>query len=158
MPIIHLSTKINVPKTICFDLARSIDLHQVSMKKSNEKVVAGRKKGLIEFGETVTWEATHFGIKQKLTSKITAFDFPNSFTDEMVKGTFKRFSHDHFFIEKNGITEMKDVFDFESPLGWIGQFFNYFILEKYMTSLLRQRNQIIKEIAENGKWKEIIPK
>ena len=51
--------------------------------------------------EEVTWQATRFGIKQKLTSKITRFDFPNSFRDEMVKGTFKEFTHDHIFLEKN---------------------------------------------------------
>jgi len=158
MPIIQISTKIKAAKEICFDLSRSIDLHQVSMQQTNEKAIAGRTKGLIELGEEVTWEATHFGIKQNLTSKITQFDFPNSFRDEMVKGAFKKFKHDHIFLEKNGETEMQDVFDFESPFGLIGKIFNYLILEKYMTQLLTKRNQIIKEIAENGKWKEVLKK
>jgi len=158
MPIIQISTKIKAPKEICFDLSRSIDLHQVSMQQTNEKAIAGRTEGLIEMNEEVTWEATHFGTKQKLTSKITQFDFPNSFRDEMVKGAFKKFTHDHIFFEKNGVTEMQDVFDFESPFGWIGKIFNYLILEKYMTQLLTKRNHTIKEIAENGKWKEILKK
>ncbi|MFK7776189.1 MAG: cell division protein [Saprospiraceae bacterium] len=158
MPSIRISTKINASKEICFDLARSIDLHQVSMQQSNEKAIAGRTKGLIEMNEEVTWQATHFGIKQKLTSKITQFDFPNSFRDEMVKGAFKKFTHDHIFLEKNGETEMQDIFDFESPFGWFGKIFNQLILEKYMTQLLIKRNQTIKEIAENGKWKEILKK
>jgi ligand-binding SRPBCC domain-containing protein len=158
MPIIHILTKINAPKEICFDLSRSIDLHQVSMESTNEKAIAGRTAGLIEMGEEVTWQATHFGIKQKLTSKITRFDFPNSFRDEMVAGAFKKFTHDHVFLAKNGVTEMQDIFDFESPFGWLGKFFNYLILEKYMTQLLTQRNQTIKEIAENRKWKEILKK
>ncbi len=158
MPKIQISTKIKASKEICFDLSRSIDLHQVSMKQTNEKAIAGRTEGLIEMGEEVTWQATHFGIKQKLTSKITRFDFPNSFRDEMVKGAFKKFTHDHIFFEKNGETEMQDIFDFESPFGWFGKIFNELILEKYMTQLLTQRNQTIKEIAENGKWKEILKK
>jgi len=158
MPIIKISTTIKASKEICFDLSRSIDLHQVSMRQTNEKAIAGRTEGLIEMDEEVTWQATHFGIKQMLTSKITRFDFPNSFRDEMVKGAFKKFTHDHIFLEKNGATEMQDIFDFESPLGWLGKIFNHLILEKYMTQLLTTRNDIIKEIAENGKWKEILKK
>ena len=53
---------------------------------------------------------------------------------------------------------MQDVFDFESPFGWLGNIFNQLVLEKYMTQLLTKRNQIIKEIAENGKWEEILKK
>lgn len=100
MPIIRISTKIKAPKEICFNLPRSIDLHQVSLGQTNEKAIAGRTEGLIEMGEEVTWQATHFGIQQKLTAKITAFDFPNSFRDEMVKGAFKKFTHDHIFLKK----------------------------------------------------------
>lgn len=53
---------------------------------------------------------------------------------------------------------MQDVFDFKSPFGWVGKMFNHLILEKYMTHLLTKRNQIIKEFAENGKWKEVLKK
>ena len=158
MPIIRISTKIKAPKKICFDLSRSIDLHQVSMQQTNEKAIAGRTSGLIKLGEEVTWQATHFGIQQKLTAKITRFEFPNSFRDEMVKGAFKKFTHNHIFLEKKGETEMLDVFDFESPFGWFGKIFNQLILEEYMTQLLIKRNQIIKEIAESGKWEEILKK
>ena len=100
MPIIRITTRIKASKKTCFDLSRSIDLHQVSMEQTNEKAVAGRTEGLIEMDEEVTWQATHFGVKQKLTSKITHFDFPNSFRDEMIKGAFKKFTHDHIFLEK----------------------------------------------------------
>lgn len=71
MPIIRISTKIKAPKKICFDLSRSIGLHQVSMQQTNEKAITGRTSGLIKLGEEVTWQATHFGIQQKLTAKIT---------------------------------------------------------------------------------------
>jgi hypothetical protein len=42
--------------------------------------------GVMKLGDTVTWEAKHFGIKQHLTSKITAYERPYRFTDEMVQG------------------------------------------------------------------------
>ena len=82
MPKIELITSIRSTPEICFDLSRSIDLHQISTAKTNEKAIAGIITGLINLGETVTWEATHFGITQKLTSKITAFKRPFHFRDD----------------------------------------------------------------------------
>lgn len=97
MPVIELGTYIKASKEICFDLSRSIDLHTLSTSRTKEQAVAGRTSGLIEFNETVTWRAIHFGVWQKLTSKITAYDRPFHFRDEQLKGAFTFIKHDHFF-------------------------------------------------------------
>ena len=95
MPNIYLKTIIDAPQKVCFDLARSIDFHQISMPRSNEKAVDGRISGLIQKGEFVTWEATHFFVKQRLSSKITEMEEPNYFVDEMISGAFKSIRHKH---------------------------------------------------------------
>lgn len=146
--IIELYTHINAPIERCFDLSRSIDLHIESTKQTGERAIAGRTSGLIGLGETVTWRAKHFGIWQNLTSKVTEFDYPNSFTDEMVKGAFKSFRHEHLFYAVKEQTLMKDVFIFESPLGWLGELANFLFLGRYMQKLLVTRNKVIKEAAE----------
>src|SRR5882672_3738333 len=97
MPVIVLTTEINAPIEICFDLARSIDFHKHSVSHTSEKAVGGVVTGLIGAGEEVTWQARHFGIWLSLTSQITAFDRPSHFRDSMKCGPFKRFDHDHFF-------------------------------------------------------------
>lgn len=150
MTKIELSTQINAPIERCFDLARSIDLHMVSTKQTGEKAIAGRTSGLIELGETVTWEAKHLGVRQKLSSKITEFNYPNYFTDEMVEGAFKSMRHEHLFYAINGQTLMKDIFVFESPFGWLGELVNFLFLGRYMTKLLKKRNRVIKEAAERN--------
>ncbi|HWZ02431.1 MAG TPA: SRPBCC family protein [Mucilaginibacter sp.] len=149
MPKIELSTQINAPIERCFDLARSIDLHMESTKATGEQAIAGCTGGLIGLGETVTWRAKHLGIRQTLTSKITRFEYPNYFTDEMVTGAFKCFRHDHVFSYADGQTIMKDVFDFESPLGLLGKLANFLFLTDYMRRLLETRNLVIKKAAEN---------
>ena len=155
MPQIHLKTLIKSKIEICFDLARSIDLHKVSMARSDEKAIGGRTSGLINLGETVTWEATHFGVKQKLTSRITAFNRPYHFRDEQIKGAFKSILHDHYFeVQGNGVL-MKDIFNFESPLGILGTLANKIILTKYLTKLITERNNIIKEFAETERWRTV---
>ncbi|MFD2602509.1 SRPBCC family protein [Flavobacterium suzhouense] len=97
MPIIKLQTTINAPVKVVFDLSRSIDLHKISTAQTNEEAIAGTTSGLIGLDETVTWRAKHFGLIQLLTSKITEFESPYRFTDEMVSGAFVRFKHQHFF-------------------------------------------------------------
>jgi ligand-binding SRPBCC domain-containing protein len=71
-------------------------LHKISTKHTNEEAIAGKTSGLIELNESVTWKAKHFGFYQLLTSKITEFENPDYFVDEMV-GAFKWFKHKHSF-------------------------------------------------------------
>ncbi len=157
MPVLHLITFIAAPPAVCFDLSRSMELHQNSTANTKEKAVAGTTTGLLALDEWVTWEAVHFGIRQQLTSKITQFHFPTHFRDEQVKGAFKSFTHDHYFNPVNDGTEMKDVFTFESPFGIFGKIFNSLVLTKYMTKFLRQRNDFIKKVATSGEWKAFLP-
>jgi ligand-binding SRPBCC domain-containing protein len=156
MPIIELQTEINATIEICFDLSRSIDLHKISTAKTNETAVDGVTKGLIGFNQSVTWQARHFGIKQKLTTKITAYDRPYHFCDEQIKGIFKKIKHDHYFAVVNEKVLMTDKFLFQSPFGILGAIFNKLILIKYLKTFLIERNQIIKDFAESDKWKQLL--
>ena len=156
MAKITLETEIIAPIKVCFDLSRSIDLHKISTAKTNEKAIAGKTSGLISLNEYVIWEAVHFEIKQRLTSKITLFKKQFLFIDEQQKGAFKSFKHQHLFTQKDIIVIMRDVFEFESPLGIIGKVLNFLVLKSYMKKLLLQRNEVIKEYAETDKWKTVL--
>lgn len=150
MPLIEVITDINAPIDLVFDLSRSIDLHQQSQLAHRETAVGGRTSGLIEEGEEITWEATHFGLRQRLTSRIVEMRRPNYFRDSMVSGAFKRFDHDHFFEDIGGQgTRMRDVFDYTSPCGVLGRLVDMLVLERYMRRLLEDRNAVIKRAAEN---------
>ena len=157
MPIIKLETKINAPVERVFDLARSIDLHKDSMSKYDEKAVAGVTSGLIKMDETVTWEATHFYVRQNLTSKITAFDRPKYFRDSMVSGAFARFDHDHYFAQDGAKTTIRDVFDYDSPLGILGNIADLLFVESHLREMLEERNRLIKRIAESDDWRKFLP-
>lgn len=149
MPVIRLETIINTPIAVAFDLSRSIDLHKISTAHTNEQAIAGKISGLIGLGESVTWRAKHFGFTQLLTSKITSFDSPVYFVDEMVSVPFKQFKHEHLFTEKNGSVIMIDIFEYTSPYGMLGRLADMLFLEKYMRRLLSERNRIVKAFAED---------
>lgn len=74
----------------------------------------------------------------------------------MVRGAFRRFDHDHFFSESDGITLMRDVFDFDSPLGILGSLANALFLTRYMTRFLATRNSAIKAAAESDAWHQYV--
>lgn len=145
---IRLTTTINAPMTVVFDLSRNIDTHQQSASKTQEKAIAGRTTGLINKGETVTWRGKHFGFYLQHQSVISALDFPAYFVDEQLKGHFKSFKHQHFFEEKDGLTIMKDVMDYETPFGILGKIFDQWLLKKHLTQFLIHRNAVLKQEAE----------
>ena len=149
MPTIQIQTKIRAPIELCFDLARDIDLHVASMKSSGERAVAGVTSGLISLGEEVTWEAVHFGVSQRLTSRITAFDRPRNFRDSQVRGAFRRFDHDHLFEQHSGVTTMTDIFDYTAPMGLIGRLADTLFLQRYMSRILTERAGVIRDTAES---------
>jgi ligand-binding SRPBCC domain-containing protein len=156
MPRIELTTIIDAPVERCFDLARSIDLHKLSTEGTEEEAIAGVTSGLIGKDQQVTWRARHFGIIQTLSSRITEFERPYHFRDEMVTGAFESIKHDHIFRESEGKTLMTDHFYFESP-GWLlGALFNKLILTRYLRLLLVRRNEMIKRVAETDDWKKIL--
>jgi len=150
MPILHLITFIQAPVERVFDLSRDISFHAVSMQHTNEKAVAGKTSGLIQEGETVTWQAKHLLKTRLLTTKITLMKPYSLFVDEMIEGDFRSMKHEHHFEYKDGVTLMKDIFCFESPYGILGQLANSIFLTNYMRRLLILRNNLIKEYAERG--------
>ncbi|MGN7808535.1 SRPBCC family protein [Flavobacterium sp. 22076] len=72
------------------------------------------------------------------------------FVDEMEKGKFKSFKHEHIFEEENGFTIMKDKLQYETPFGIFGELFDILFLEKHLTNFLLERNKILKAISEKS--------
>ena len=150
VPLIRIATLIHAPRELCFDLARDIQLHIRSTTGTREQAVGDVTSGLLGPGQEVTWKATHFGVRQRLTSRITIFDRPAHFRDSQVQGAFRSFDHDHFFHVQASGTLMEDVFRFESPLGWLGRCADHLFLEAYLTRFLANRAEVIRRTAEGA--------
>ncbi|WP_433944945.1 SRPBCC family protein [Paenibacillus sp. SN-8-1] len=149
MIVIKTDLEINAPIEVCFDLARDIQLHTVTVwRHTKERAVEGTCVGRINRGETVTFEATHFLIRQRLTSRITEFERPYIFVDQMVSGAFKSMKHTHEFKERNGATLMTDTLQFEAPFGFLGWIVERLLLRYYMKRFIEYRNNELKKIAE----------
>src|SRR5216684_1077540 len=99
--------------------------------------MGGVTSGLIGMGQRVTWRARHFGVRQTLTSEITAMDRPAYLQVTMIRGIFRFMQHDHFFRSVSpDRTEMKDVFCFAAPLPVLGRLAEVLFLRRYMRAML----------------------
>ena len=156
MAKIHLTSFIAAPTERVFNLSRSINLHQISTAPTNEKAIDGVMAGLINKGETVTWQAKHLFKTRLFTSKITEMQSPDFFIDEMIKGDFKSFHHEHHFKAATNGTIMIDLLNFETPYGNFGKIVNTIFLKSYLEKFLIKRNEVIKDYAETKKWKTIL--
>ena len=153
-------TVIRAPIQRCFDLARSVEVHLAGNVHYGEAAVAlaGVTSGLVGMSQRVTWRAKHLGVRQHLTSEITAMQPPDYFQDTMIRGAFRSMKHDHFFRPRPlGETEMKDVFCFAAPLPVLGRIVEIVLLRRYMRNLLHERNVVVKRIAESSDWQRYLP-
>ena len=153
------TTLINAPIGRCFDLSRSVEVHLLSNVHSGEQAMAlgGVNSGLVGLEEQVTWRAKHFGVWQTLTSRTTALEPPRYLQVTMVKGIFRFMQADHLFRSLDGgVTEMTDIFCVAAPLPVLGLLAEALFLRRYMLALLRERNAVIKRVAESSEWRQYL--
>ncbi len=148
MTTVVVRTRINAPMETCFDLARDVEVHCRTCAHTGERVVGGKTNGLLELGDTVTFEAVHLGVRQRLTAQIVAFERPRFFVDEMRQGAFKSLRHMHEFTPVGDATLMTDRMEFASPLGWPGALTDALVMRRTMRRFLLRRNRVLKRIAE----------
>jgi ligand-binding SRPBCC domain-containing protein len=145
---VELDTFIHAPRELCFDLALDVDIHAAAESRTKERIAGGRASGRLRLGETVTFEAVHFGIRQRLTSKVISFDRPSQFTDQMQEGAFSFLRHTHTFVEDSDGTLMRDRLDIAAPLGPIGWIAERVFLARYMRRFLVHHQDEFRKIVE----------
>ncbi len=148
MTTVVIETRIAAPIDLCFDLARDVDAHLRTSARTGERAVAGKTSGLLDLGDVVTFEAVHFGVRQRLTSKIVEFDRPRRFVDEMIKGAFASLWHLHEFGTEGAITLMRDTLVWRSPLGLLGIIADKLFLERHMRDFVSNKQRDLKAYAE----------
>ncbi len=146
MSRIELTTLIAASPERCFDLSLSVDVHLESTAHTDERVVAGPMSGVLALGDEITWEARHLGRRRQLAMRVSAYDRPRMFRDELVRGPLRKLVHDHFFERLDQGTEMRDVFEFESALRVV----DALVLAPHFRRLLVRRNETIKSLAESA--------
>jgi ligand-binding SRPBCC domain-containing protein len=149
---IVIDTFIKAPPEICFDLALNVEAHAESAAFSGERVVEpGRLSGTLQSGDMIAFEGFHFGIRQRFVARIGEVERPSFFTDEMVHGIFKWLRHRHEFHERDGGTLMRDILEWEAPLGVFGRVADRLFLRRHMNWFVATKQSHLKVMAERDK-------
>ncbi|MEO8745099.1 MAG: SRPBCC family protein [Candidatus Dormiibacterota bacterium] len=127
-----------------------MDAHLASTERTGERVVAGKTHGLLELGESVTWEARHLGMRLRQGSIITRLDRPHMFVDEAISGPLKAMRHLHQFVSEGDATLMVDTFDYGLPAGLLGRLADHFVVEGHLRQFLIERAEYLKAQAEGN--------
>lgn len=135
-------TQLPVRIDVAFDQSRSIDAHTASMAASRERAVDGVTSGLIGLGEEVTWSARHFGVRLRMTSRITGMQRPEYFVDEQLRGPFSWFRHEHRFESNGDGTLMTDRVKFAAPFGPLGRLAEL-VVGPYLRRLIEHRGAFL---------------
>ncbi len=154
------TTVIDAPIDRVFDLSRSVEVHLLANVHCNEQALAtgGVTTGLVELGQRVTWRAKHFGLWHNLTSQITALESPTYFQVTMIQGVFRSMQADHRLRSlPSGATELRDLFAIAAPFPVLGPICEALFLRRYMVELNRERNAVIKQLAESSAWQRYLP-
>jgi hypothetical protein len=153
------TTFIEAPIDRVFDLSRSVEVHLLANVHGNEQALAigGVTTGLTGLGQQVTWRAKHFGFWHNLTSEVTAMESPTYFQVTMIKGVFRSMRADHRLRSlPSGVTELKDMFAIAAPLPILGRMAEALFLRRYMMALNRERNAVIRQLAESEDWRRYL--
>ena len=148
MTDLEVQTQIAAPPEICFDLARNVDFHAQSLAHTGERVTHRPDRALLELGDEVEFEGRHLGVRQRLRARIESLDRPHQFRDEMVRGAFRSFTHDHVFEVSAGGTLMRDRIRFAAPFWPLSVVVERVVLRPYLARLIASRGLEIKNAAE----------
>lgn len=148
MTTVRVETLIHAPPELCFDLTRDVHVHNETAAFTQERVLTDHPTGLLELGDMVTFEARHLGVRQRLTARITEFDRPHRFVDEVEESIFRSLRHQHLFQAVKEGTLMTDVIEFRTSIWALGVLSERLVVGPHLRRFLKRRNQALKEIAE----------
>ena len=152
METIRLGTWIDAPVERCFLLSLSVDLHVATARSMRDKTGAGATEGTIGEGDTLTFKGNHFGVRWRHTSLIEKLRPHSYYRDVMIAGPFQHFEHDHYFAPMDDGTRMRDEVRFSASAGLLGRLTTRMFLRKQLKAFLRERNAMIKRLAESEDW------
>lgn len=95
-------------------------------------------------GLRIHYRVRPLGIPQRWTSEITVWDPPHRFVDEQRRGPYRRWHHQHRFVEIEGGTAIDDVVEYELPLGPLGALAHALLVERQLKAIFAYREHTIR--------------
>lgn len=134
-----------------FSAAKNLSL--ITPEDMNFTVLTDLKNDEIFEGMIIDYHVSPiFKIKMKWQTEILNVDFQKSFIDFQVKGPYKLWQHYHEFIENDEGVLVKDIVDYELPMGFLGEVAHNLFVKKKLDHIFDYRKEVL-EVLFNQKRK-----
>ena len=154
---LEFNTHIKAPIWQCFDLARSIDFHKISVGPMKEETVAGCTTGLIGHNQRSLIQSKLWGFYFSTELKLVSFNPPFTLSYEIMDSHFHSIIHDYYLYDISEETVMINHFYYKVKWGLFGELLNFFLLERIISKTISKRNEMLREFAETEKWRTVLP-
>jgi ligand-binding SRPBCC domain-containing protein len=97
-------------------------------------------------GALIDYQLRLCGVPFRWKTRIETFEPASYFTDIQLSGPYRRWHHRHEFTKVPGGTEMKDLVDYELPLGSLGVAARWLLVGRALNRIFDYRRAAITEI------------
>jgi ligand-binding SRPBCC domain-containing protein len=97
-------------------------------------------------GALIDYQLRLCGVPFRWKTRIETFEPASYFTDIQLSGPYRRWHHRHEFTKVPGGTEMKDIVDYELPLGSLGVAARWLLVGRALNRIFDYRRAAITEI------------
>jgi ligand-binding SRPBCC domain-containing protein len=132
-------------------------LHKALLRQYKDGTLDGGSEGLMGLEDKISFRLTFLGRTRELVTRIDALEFPDMFNSTLVRGTFKRLRHQHFFKPIENGTLLIDLLEYEPAFGAFGRLADNLVVRAFLRKYLDAKNRLIKQYAEGEKWRIVIP-
>lgn len=99
----------------------------------------------LERGTRLRYRVRPLLVPQGWTAEIRAWEPPNRFVDEQVRGPYRIWYHEHRFRAARGGTDIHDRIDYALPLGPLGRFAHAVLVRRQLEAIFDYRKRRIAE-------------
>ena len=146
----QIKRKQDIPVSLiqAWDFFSVIDnLAKITPEHMNFNILSRSDAGEMYPGMIVTYKISPaLNITIKWTTEITQIKEHNYFIDNIIKGPFKIWHHEHHFKQIENGTEIKDVLYYDIPFGFIGRILHKIFIKKRVEEIFNYREEKIKEL------------
>ena len=104
---------------------------------------------IAEVGSQAIVETSILGpIKMRWVARHTVYDPPHMFEDVQVKGPFRSWRHRHIVESNADGALLRDLINYEPPLGFLGRAFAPLVVERRLRKLFDYRHEVTRKWCE----------
>ncbi|WP_263366846.1 SRPBCC family protein [Edaphobacter bradus] len=150
MKTIQLSIWVDAPVERCYRLATSAGFHADLTGTQREAGTGGLKPG-----DKLRWPGRLLRIELNYVTRIEVLRPFAYFLEVLESGVFGRLEHEHHFTAVDDGTRVRDLVRFEARPE-LRRAVMAPLLARYLLSQLKDRNLILKQVAESDAWKRYL--